>query len=82
MFDKLVGGGVNLLGRSLTEIPDVALQENLRDLLPRMRAALGEIALSEIPFAGEKYEICGQAVMGNGEDPAYFLIVINPLGNS
>ena len=81
-FDKLVGGGVNLQGRSLTEIPDVALQENLRDLLPRMRANLGEISLSEIPFAGEKYEICGQAVMGNAEEAAYFLIVINPLGNS
>lgn len=75
-FDRLVGGGVNLTGRPLTEIPDVALQENLRELIPRMRASLSEIALSEIPFAGSKYEINGQAIMG-GDEPAYFLIVIN-----
>jgi hypothetical protein len=76
-FDRLIGGGVNLTGRPLTDIPDVALQENLRDLIPRMRASVSEIALGEIPFAGSKYEINGQAIMG-GDEPAYFLIVINP----
>lgn len=77
-FDILVGGGVNLTGRPLTDIPDVALQENLRDLIPRMRDAAGEIASSQIPFSGSIYEINGQAVMGASE-PAYFLIVISPL---
>lgn len=76
-FDQLVGGGVNLVGRPLTDIPDVALQENLRDLLVRMRESAGEIATSQIPFSGRTYEINGQAVMGSS-DPAYFLIVINP----
>lgn len=80
-FDILVGGGVNLTGRPLTDIPDVALQENLRDLIPRMRASTSEIALGEIPFAGSKYEINGQAVLG-GNEPAYFLIVINPSESS
>jgi len=78
IFDKLIGGGLNLQGRSLVDIPDPALQENLRDLLPRMRSSIAEIALSEIPFFGNKYEICGQAVMGSGE-PAYFLITLNPM---
>lgn len=79
-FDRLIGGGVNLTGRPLTDIPDVALQENLRDLIPRMRAAVSEIAMGEIPFAGSKYEINGQTIMGSDE-PAYFLIVINPKGD-
>lgn len=78
-FDHLIGGGLNLQGRPLTDIPDIALQENLRDLLPRMRSSMGEIALSEIPFSGEKYEVNGQAVMGNS-DPAYFLITLHRLG--
>ncbi len=80
-FDRLIGGGVNLMGRPLTDIPDVALQENLRDLIPRMRAAVSEIALGEIPFAGSKYEINGQTIMG-GDEPAYYLIVINPKGDN
>ena len=80
-FDRLIGGGVNLMGRPLTDIPDVALQENLRDLIPRMRASVSEIALGEIPFAGSKYEISGQAIMGVDE-PAYYLIVINPKGDN
>lgn len=75
-FDNLIGGGVNLTGQPVTEIPDVALQENLRELVLRMRAAVSEIALSDIPFAGSKYEINGQAILGC-EEPAYFLIVIN-----
>lgn len=78
LFDHLVGGGLNLQGRPLTDIPDIALQENLRDLLPKMRSSLGEIALSEIPFSGEKYEVNGQSIMGNSE-PAYFLITLNRL---
>ena len=78
-FDHIVGGGVNLVGRPLTEIPDMALQQNLVDLLPRMRQAVGDIALSDIPFSGNSYEICGQAVM-EANDPAYFFITLNPSG--
>lgn len=78
-FDRLVGGGLNLMGRPLHDIPDIALQQNLIDLLPRMRSSIAEIALGEIPFSGLKYEICGQAVMGTTE-PAYFLITLNQLG--
>ncbi|MES2856662.1 MAG: FHA domain-containing protein [Bdellovibrionota bacterium] len=78
-FDRIVGGGSSLVGRPLTEIPDMALQQNLIDLLPRMRAAVGEIAFSEIPFSGNSYEICGQAVM-SANDPAYFLLTLNPNG--
>jgi hypothetical protein len=78
-FDNLVGGGLNLLGRPLTDIPDSALQANLTELLPKMRESLGEIALSEIPFFGESYEINGQAVLGTSE-PAYFLITLSKSG--
>ena len=80
-FDRLVGGGMQLTGRPLTDIPDSSLQQNLTDLLPRMRSAIAEIALSEIPFAGQKYEVCGQAVMGASE-PAYYLITLNPPGGN
>ena len=79
-FDRLVGGGVNLAGRPLTDIPDMALQENLRDLLPRMRAQPSELAVNTIPFPGKKYEVNGQAVLGNGNDPVYYMIIFVPLG--
>lgn len=75
-FDRLVGNGVSLQGRSLAEIPDPALQANLRDLLPRMRSQLGNIAYSEIPFSGEKYEINGQAIVGNGGEAAWYLVTL------
>jgi hypothetical protein len=78
-FDKLVGGGISLVGRPLNDIPDLALQQNLIDLLPRMRSQFAEIALSEIPFSGEIFEVCGQAVLG-GNEPAYYLITLNRAG--
>jgi hypothetical protein len=80
-FDRLIGGGVSLQGRPLSDIPDFALQENLRDLIPRMREANGDLALSRIPFPNGEYEVCGQSVMGNSE-PAYYLIVLNPMGDT
>lgn len=80
-FDQLIGGGVNLTGQPLTAIPDIALQENLRDLIPQMRNSVSDIAIGEIPFSGSKYTISGQAVAGTNE-PAYFLIVINAQENS
>jgi hypothetical protein len=80
-FDGLIGGGMNLTGRPLTDIPDVALQANLRDLIPRLRSSVSEIATSEIPFAGIKYQITGQTVMGSNE-PAYFIVTISAMENS
>lgn len=77
-FNHLASGGVQLTGKSLLDIPDPALQENLNELLPRMKAQISEIALSEIPFFGERFEICGQVVMGATE-PAWFLITLNKL---
>jgi hypothetical protein len=79
-FDRLIGGGVNLAGQPITAIPDVSLQGQFVDMIPKMRASLSEIAMSEIPFAGAKFEINGQAVMA-GDEPAYFLIVLNSLEN-
>lgn len=76
-FDGLVGGGVVLTGQALTSIPDVALQENLRELIPTMRASPAEIATGQIPFAGSRYEITGHAILA-GNEPAYYLITINP----
>jgi hypothetical protein len=78
-FDRLVGGGLNLVGQSLAIIPDVSLQQNLLELLQTMRNSAGDIATSSIPFSGQQYEICGQVVMGASE-PAYFLFTIGPVG--
>jgi hypothetical protein len=78
-FDRLVGGGLNLVGQSLAIIPDVSLQQNLMELLQTMRNSAGDIATSTIPFSGQQYEICGQVVMGASE-PAYFLFTIGPVG--
>ena len=79
MFDRLVGGGLNLVGQSLAIIPDISLQQNLIELLQTMRTTSGDIATSTIPFSGQQYEICGQVVMGASE-PAYFLFTIGPAG--
>lgn len=78
-FNQLVGGGLDLTGRALTDIPDVALQQNLTELLPRMRNNIGEIAEDSLNFSGMRYEINGQCVMGSTE-PAYFIITLTTGG--
>lgn len=79
-FDALLGGGITLNGRGLGEIPDSALQANLRDLVPKMRDQLGNIAFSEIPFSGSVYEINGQAIVGNSGEAAWYLITLHRAG--
>jgi hypothetical protein len=76
-FDALVGSGLQLAGRPVLEIPDPALQANLSDLIPRMRDQLGNIAFSEIPFSGLKYEINGQAIVGNTGEASWYLVTLS-----
>ncbi len=76
-FDALIGSGVALAGRSVNDVPDPALQANLRDLIPKMRDQLGSIAFSQIPFSGQSYEINGQAVVGNGGEAAWYLVTLH-----
>jgi hypothetical protein len=78
-FENLIGGGINLAGRPITDIPDIALQQNLLDLLPKMRSNSAEIAYGSIPFAGENFELSGQAVLGSTEIQ-YFLVTLNSSG--
>lgn len=78
-FNQLVGGGLDLTGRPLSDIPDIALQQNLSELLPRMRTNIGEIAEDSLNFSGQKYDISGQCVMGTTE-PAYFVITLTTGG--
>ena len=80
-FDKLVGGGLNLVGQPLTSIPDVSLQQNLLDLMPQMRGSVSDIATGTLTFSGQMYEICGQVVMGASE-PAYFIFTLGTGGES
>jgi pSer/pThr/pTyr-binding forkhead associated (FHA) protein len=79
-FDQLAGGGQSLAGKMLREIPDAALLANLTDLIPRMKDRSSEISMSEIPFFGDRYEICGQAIMGT-TDPAWYLITLTKIEN-
>ncbi|CAN5535324.1 hypothetical protein BH10BDE1_BH10BDE1_18200 [soil metagenome] len=79
-FDGLIGGGVALNGRSIGEIPDSSLQDNLRELVPKMRDQLGNIAFSSIPFSGQQYEINGQAVVGNSGEAAWYLVTLHKAG--
>ena len=76
-FDALIGSGVALAGRPVHDVPDPALQANLRDLIPKMRDQLGSIAFSQIPFSGQSYEINGQAVVGNGGEAAWYLVTLH-----
>lgn len=76
-FDALIGSGVTLAGRPVNDVPDPALQANLRDLIPKMRDQLGSIAFSQIPFSGQSYEINGQAVVGNGGEAAWYLVTLH-----
>lgn len=79
-FDHLIGSAGALVGRSINEVPDPALQANLRELLPRMREQMGSIAFSEIPFSGEKYEINGQAVLNHSGEAGWYLVVLQRSG--
>lgn len=78
-FNQLVGGAIDLTGRPISDIPDVALQQNLEELLPRMRNSIGEIAEDSLNFSGAKYEISGQCIMGSHE-PAYYIITLSTGG--
>jgi hypothetical protein len=78
-FDRLVGGGVSLQGRPVTDIPDPSLPLQLAELLPRMRESVSEIAISQIPFPEGQFEIRGQTILG-GSEPAYYLITLNKTG--
>ncbi len=78
-FDRLVGGGVDLRNRPLGDIPDAALQQNLKELVPRIRANPAQIATGEIPFLGEPYEIRGHSIAGSSGEPAYYLITLQPV---
>ena len=79
-FDHLIGSAGALVGRTINEVPDPALQANLRELLPRMREQMGSIAFSEIPFSGEKYEINGQAVLNHSGEAGWYLVVLQRSG--
>lgn len=76
-FDSLIGGGMDLTARPITDIPDAALKQQLADLMPQMRAQLGQIAFSELPFGGEVYEINGQGILGSQSEPSWFLVTIH-----
>jgi hypothetical protein len=76
-FDSLIGGGMNLTSRPVTDIPDAALKQQLADLIPQMRGQLGQIAFGELPFGGEIYEINGQSILGTPSEPAWFLITMH-----
>ena len=75
-LNAMVAGGVQN-ERPVAEITDPALKANLLGLIPRMRAAVSEIVVDDLPFAGQKYIVRGQAVMGP-TDPAYYLVILTP----
>ncbi|MCM2282448.1 MAG: hypothetical protein NDI61_11460, partial [Bdellovibrionaceae bacterium] len=79
-FDQLIGGGVDLRGRGINDIPDSSLQLNLREMLPHLRAAPEQTVSGELPFLGETHEIRAQAVVGHDGSPAYYIFTIRRAG--
>lgn len=79
-FDSLIGGGVDLRGRGINDIPDSSLQLNLREMLPRLRAQPDQPSVGEIPFLGQPHEIRAQAIVANDGSPSYYLVTIRPAG--
>ncbi len=75
-FDRLVGGGVDLRGRTINDIPDSTLQLNLRDLVPRLRGTPDRVATADLPFAGQPYQVRAQAICGTNGEPAYYIVTI------
>ena len=78
-LEQLLGGTIALSRRSIAEIPDRALQENLRDLISQLRGRPEQIASGTIPFSGAVYELQARAVMGH-TDPVYYYICLRPEG--
>ena len=75
-FDRLIGGGVDLRGRTINDIPDSTLQLNLRDLIPRLRGAPDRVATADVPFGGQPHQVRAQAVSGANGEPAYYVVTI------
>lgn len=79
-FDRLVGGGVDLRGRGINDIPDSTLQLNLREMIPALRAQPEQPVTAQVPFGGEQHEIRVQAIAANDGSPAYYLVTIRRAG--
>lgn len=79
-FDRLIGGGVDLRGRGINDIPDSSLQLNLREILPKLRVTPDQSVAGEIPFLGEAHEIRAQAIVGDDGAPVYYVITIRRMG--
>jgi hypothetical protein len=79
-FDQLVGGGVDLRGRTINDIPDSTLQLNLRDLVPRLRGTPDRVATADLPFSGQPHQLRAQAICGANGEPAYYIVTILYVG--
>lgn len=74
----LIGGGVDLRRKPLSDVHDQALQEHLRDLIAKLRQDPRAPAADHLSFSDVPYATRGVAVFGNSE-PAFFLVLLNKL---
>lgn len=75
-FDQITNCN-GLKNSKISSIPDVALQQNITNLISKIQSQPNEIASDSLDFGGANYEIHAQSILGN-DQIAYFLITIHP----
>ncbi len=81
-FERLTGTSAAQLRRqTLDNISDMALRQNLKELLQTHQRATHSVATSNLDFGGQNYEIFVQSVM-DSRDVAYYIITFKAEGGS
>lgn len=78
-FDQLIGGGMDLRGRQINDVPDSTLQINLRELIAKLKGAPDRVATANIPFTVGPHFVRAQAIVGQNGEPAYYVFSIAQL---
>lgn len=77
-FEQRVNlSAAEIVHSSVEKITDQALKLSIRDLIDRLNQTPEQLATNELEFAGQNFQIAGQAIYGS-QRVAYFLFVIIP----
>lgn len=68
----------DLKGTRIADLSDQALQQNISDLIDRLRESPDAVTENEFEFSGVPYEIKAQGIYGSSQ-PAYFVCVFFPV---
>jgi hypothetical protein len=70
---------IDLVGRSVNELPDQSFKLSVKDLIERVDRDPDNLASNDLEFGGQEFQVVAQAVYGTSKI-AYYLVVLLPKG--